>query len=356
MRFASLVAAGLAAALAAPAAAQVPRLTVDNIYASNEFSGDLVSVRWMADGEHFTRVERVDDGATDLHRINARTGIEQRIIDGTELVPRGADQPIRIERYTFSPDGRKLLIFTNSQRVWRQRTKGEYYVWDFVMVTLTPISLEPGYQMFAKFSPDGRYVGFVRDNNLFATNLQSGQERQLTHDGSENVINGTSDWVYEEELGLRDAFRWSPDGRRIAFWRFDQTVIKPFYLIDETQLYPELLPVRYPKAGEQNSEVRIGVVEVEGGSTTWMDLGPNEDIYIADMGFTDNPREIWFTRLNRNQNRIELVIGNTRTGSTGASAGIGTTTAGASALASPAGVRIHTIRLTARWEPMPPGR
>jgi dipeptidyl-peptidase-4 len=317
MRFKRLLLVGLAVALAAPAAAQVPQLTVDNIYSSREFSGDLVSLRWMDDGEHFTRIERGENGVTDLYRVNARTGIEQLAVVGADLVPPGADEPIRIERYTFSPDGTKLLIFTNSQRVWRQRTKGEYYVWSFAMGTLAPVSMKPGYQMFAKFSPDGRYVAFVRDNNLFATELQSGREHQLTSDGSENVINGTSDWVYEEELGLRDAFRWSPDGERIAFWRLDQTVIKPFYLIDETQLYPELLPVRYPKAGEQNSEVRIGVVEVEGGATTWMDLGAEQDIYIADMGFTDNPREIWFTRLNRHQNRIELVIGNTRTGSTG---------------------------------------
>ena len=124
------------------------------------------------------------------------------------------------------------------------------------------------------------------------TDLATGRERLVTTDGSENVINGTSDWVYEEELGLRDAFRFSPDGKRIAFWRLDQSAIKPFYLIDELTLYPELSPVRYPKAGEQNSEVRIGVADLETGETTWIDIGANPDIYIAQLDFVNSSDEI----------------------------------------------------------------
>src|SRR5438132_4037331 len=120
-------------------------------------------------------------------------------------------------------------------------------------------------------------VGFVRDNNLYVTDLATGAETALTTDGGENVINGTSDWVYEEELDLRDAFHWSPDGRRIAFWRFDQTAIRPFYLVDHDSRYPALVPVRYPKTGTPNSTVKIGVTEVASGRTSWVDLGADKE-------------------------------------------------------------------------------
>ncbi|PYO97856.1 MAG: S9 family peptidase [Gemmatimonadetes bacterium] len=157
-------------------------------------------------------------------------------------------------------------------------------------------------------------MAFVRDNNVYVTDLATGAEAALTRDGGENVINGTSDWVYEEELDLRDAFRWSPDGKRIAFWRLDQTAIPPFYLLNQDSLYPALVPVRYPKAGTANSEVKIGVVEVAGGRTSWVDLGPDKDIYVAAMGFADSSGALWLTRLNRHQNRLDLLLADPQTG------------------------------------------
>ena len=181
---------------------------------------------------------------------------------GRTSFPRARRDAIDVESYQFSKDATKLLIFTNSARVWRQRTKGTFFVWDFTAKRLLPVSTKPGYQMFAKLSPDGRQVGFVRDNNVFVTDLATGAETALTTDGDENIINGTTDWAYEEELDLRDAFRWSPDGQRIAFWRFDQTAVRPFYLLNADSLYPVLTPVRYPKTGTPNSKVQIGVVEL----------------------------------------------------------------------------------------------
>src|SRR5207237_1773557 len=129
----------------------------------------------------------------------------------------------------------------------------------------------------------------VRDHNIYVSDLATGTETALTTDGGENVINGTSDWVYEEELDLRDAFRWSPDGRRIAFWRFDQAAIRPFYLVNQDSLYPTLVPVRYPKTGTPNSTVKIGVAEVANGRTEWVDLGVEKDNNIEDMDFTGMP-------------------------------------------------------------------
>lgn len=307
-----LAAVCTAAVWVAPLAAQQP-LTVERIWGSDEFQSDLVSVRWAPDGRYFSHVEATPAG-TDLYLTEATTGARQRLVDGTDLLPPGANEPIRIEDYEFSADRSKVLIFTNSVRVWRLNTKGEYYVWDFDAHHLYPVSGEDGYQQFAKFSPDGRLVGFVRDNNLFVSDFARGREWQITTDGSDDIINGTADWVYEEELGLRDGFRISPDGRRIAFWRLDQSPIRPFYLLDETELYPEPVPVRYPKAGVENSAVRIGVADIETGSTIWVDLGPERDIYVAKMGFAHSSDEIWLTRLNRHQNRLDLMLADVTSG------------------------------------------
>jgi dipeptidyl-peptidase-4 len=289
-------------------------LTVERIFGSREFAPDLVSLRWMADGRHYTVVEPDRAGGTHLVRVEAETGRRDTLVRASELVPPGASEPVAIEDYAFSADGVRLLLFTNTVRVWRFNTKGTYFVWDFEARRLSPVSTRPGYQMFAKFSPDGRYVAFVRENDLYVTDLETGAERALTTDGGEEIVNGTSDWVYEEEFDLRDGFRWSPDGRRIAFWRFDQSPIRSFYLIDEMPLYPELVPVRYPKAGTPNSRVRLGVVELETGAVTWVDAGSDSEAYLPRMGFAGSPDEIWFLRMNRHQTQVELWWADVRTG------------------------------------------
>jgi len=295
-------------------ATQAPVLTVHSIWGTREFASDLVSPTWTKDGAAYMTIETDSAGHTDLYRVDAVSGKQERLVRGVDLVPAGATQPVAIEEYRFSSDGARLLIFTNSARVWRQNTKGTYYVWDLPAKRLIPVSAQPGYQMFAKFSPDGRMVAFVRGNNVYVTDLTTGAETAVTADGNENVINGTSDWVYEEELDLRDAFRWSPDGRRIAFWRLDQTAIRPFYLLNADSLYPELVPVRYPKAGTPNSEVRIGVVDLATHRTAWVDLGADKDIYVAAMDFAGSGDEIWLTRLNRHQNRLDLLLADTQRG------------------------------------------
>jgi dipeptidyl-peptidase-4 len=302
--------------LARPLAAQAPPappLTVHNVFGTRDFANDLVEIQWMRDGGAYTILES-NSSETDLYRVDALSGDRTLLVRGRDLVLPEGGEPIEVESYQFSRGGAQLLIFTNSLRVWRQNTKGTYYVWDFAAKRLIPVSRKPGYQMFAKFSPDGRLVGFVRDNNIFVTDLATGAETALTTDGGENVINGTSDWVYEEELDLRDAFRWSPDGQRIAFWRLDQSVIRPFYLVNADSLYPALVPVRYPKAGTPNADVRIGVVELATRRTTWVDLGADRDIYVAAMDFADSPTDLWLTRLNRHQNRLDVLLGDVRSG------------------------------------------
>ena len=303
----------LLALLARPVAAQAPALTVHSVFGSRDFAPDLVEIQWLREGGAYTVLES-DSSEEDLYRVDALSGDRTLLVRGRELVPPEGGEPMDVESYQLSSGGAKLLIFTKALRVWRQNTKGTYYVWDFAAKRLTPVSRKPGYQMFAKFSPDGRMVAFVRDNNIFVTDLATGAETALTTDGGETVINGTSDWAYEEELDLRDAFRWSPDGQRIAFWRLDQSAIRPFYLVNADSLYPALVPVRYPKTGTPNADVRIGVVELATRRTTWVDLGADRDIYVAAMDFADSPTELWLTRINRRQNRLDVLLGDARSG------------------------------------------
>ncbi|MGB5304067.1 MAG: DPP IV N-terminal domain-containing protein, partial [Gemmatimonadota bacterium] len=271
-------------------------LTVERIFGSGDFSGQSVSVRWMPDGLHWSTIDRDSAEHSELWQVDARTGQREKLISAAELIKEGSGDSLQIEGYAFSADGRRVLIFAESQQVWRARTKGRYYVFDFPTRRLIPVSDAEGWQMFAKFSPDGRQVAYVRDNDIFVNDLSSGEEQRLTFDGSETIINGTTDWVYEEELGLRDAFRWSPDGSRLAYWRFDQSPIRTYWLVDAMPLYPELNGIRYPKAGEANSKVRVGSVELASGETTWFDIGSDEDIYIARMEWASSSDEVVIQR------------------------------------------------------------
>jgi dipeptidyl-peptidase-4 len=311
------LAVGLSALLiAAPAHAQQTqtaqsRLTVERIFSGEFRLQGLPAIQWLNDGQRYTFVG--DDG--DLMVEDAASGRRQVLVAASALVPQGAQRPIEIEDYEWSEDERKLLVFTSSQRVWRENTRGKFYVWDLDRRTLTPISTQNGWQMFAKFSPDGSKVGFVRDNDLYVTDLATGRETRLTNDGGEQIINGTFDWVYEEELGLQDGWRWSPDGQRIAFWRIDQSPVRTFYMIQETDsLYSQPIALRYPKAGTPNPIARIGVVGVGGGATTWMDTGSDTEVLLSRMEWAESPTEVVIQRQNRIQNRIDVLLADATTG------------------------------------------
>ncbi|HUK63838.1 MAG TPA: DPP IV N-terminal domain-containing protein, partial [Dongiaceae bacterium] len=175
-----------------------------------------------------------------------------------------------------------------------------------------PLSTAPGLQMFAKFSPNGNAVAFVRDNNLVAVDIVNQRERTLTQDGSDVIINGTSDWVYEEELNLRDAFRWAPDSRRIAFWRFDQSPEPVHPIMDQASVHARANFMRYPQPGDANAHVRVGVVDIIADHTTWMNLD-NDSAYIPTVEWAGNDSLV-VQKLNRLQNRIDLLMVSTATG------------------------------------------
>jgi dipeptidyl-peptidase-4 len=306
-RLAGVVALGLG--LAGPVSAQ-RELTVEAIFASPELRVAGSGARWMPDGESFSYVAR--EG---LVLEEAVTGARRVTVESSALVLPDASGPIAIEDYEWSPDGGKLLIYTNSQRVWRANTKGTYYVYDLSARTLTPLSRQPGWQQFAKWSPTGDRIGFVRDNDIFVVDVAGSEERALTTDGSGLIINGTFDWVYEEELGLQDGWRWSPDGSRIAYWQLDQTDVAVFTWIDDLAgIYSVPFELRYPKAGEPPALARIGVVSAAGGATKWLDVGGEPDDYLARMDWADSPDEVLVQRLNRLQNRIDLILADAGTG------------------------------------------
>jgi len=296
-------------------------LTLERIFDSREFIPERFGpARWTKDGASYTTVEPSAEvkGSQDIVLYSAATGKREILVPATKLIAPGAAAPLAIEGYEWSPDGKLLLIFTNSQRVWRQNTRGDYWVLSPDKGSLKRLGagLEPQSLMFAKFSPQGDRVGYVSKNNIYVETLSDGRLLQLTQDGSETLINGTFDWVYEEELNLRDGFRWSPDGAAIAFWQLDSSAIPEFHMINNTDsLYPRVITFRYPKAGEANSRCRVGVVSSPGDEARWFKVpGDPSDNYIARMEWTSGPREIMLQRLNRLQNLNEVMLGDAESG------------------------------------------
>lgn len=295
-------------------------VTVERIYASRDFaSGSFGPARWLDDST-YTAVEPSASGkGSDLVRIDAASGRRSVLVGAALLTPAGRQEALDPEGYEWSADRTKLLIFTNSARVWRANTRGDFWVLDLAMNRLSQLggkNAQPSTLQFAKFSPDGKRVAYVREHNLYVESVGDGRIVALTSDGSVTTINGTFDWVYEEELGQRDGFRWSPDGARIAYWQLDAKGVRDFLLINNTDsLYSFVKPVQYPKAGTTNSSARIGVVSAAGGPTTWLAIpGDPRNNYLARMDWAGNSDEVAVQQLNRRQTVNTLYFGDAKTG------------------------------------------
>ena len=179
---------------------------------------------WLGNGDFYLDLEPSASGiGSDLVKYATATGKREIFVPAERLIPAGQTTPLPVEDYSLSPDGHRVLVFSNSKTVWRQNTRGDYWVLDLASGALRKLGGDAPASslMFAKFSPDNGKVGYVRANNIYVEDLASGKSTQLTYDGSDTTINGTSDWVNEEEFDIRDGFAWSPESRAIAFWQFN---------------------------------------------------------------------------------------------------------------------------------------
>jgi dipeptidyl-peptidase 4 len=320
---------------ASPISAESDKL-LHRMFASADFEvKNFGPARWLDGGDFYTTVEPSADGpdAQDIVRYETASGKREVLVSAAKLIPAGAKAPLMIEDYSWSKDKSRLLIYTNSAQVWRQNTRGDYWLLNLQSGELKKLGGDapPSSLMFAKFSPDSSKVAYVRANNIYVEDIASGKILALTTDGSATLINGTSDWVYEEELDVRDGFRWSPDSRHIAYWQFDTRGVGIFPLIYNLGApreivtgfpypglghYPSILDIAYPIPGTTNSSVRVGVVGVEGSETRWMAVpGDPRDNYIARMDWAGNSNELAMEHLNRLQNTSDVLIAD---GSSGA--------------------------------------
>jgi dipeptidyl-peptidase-4 len=297
------------------------QLSLERLYDSEEF--DLESfgpARWLSDGSGYTLLEdsSLVEDRQDIVRYDPATGDREILILALQLQPAGSKKPLKIDNYTWSSDGSKVLIYTNSRRVWRSNSRGDYWMFDLISGELAQLGRDftQSTLMFATFSPDDTRVAYVQLNNIYVENLDSNKVTKITSDGSTTLINGTFDWVYEEEFGLRNGFRWSPDGSRIAYWQLDSEGVEMFTLINNTDsLYPKLSQFPYPKVGETNSSARLGVIDAKGGPTAWIQLkGESRQHYPVFMEWAKNSDELVIQQLNRRQNVNRLELADASTG------------------------------------------
>ncbi len=292
---------------------------VERIYGTTELSSaSFGQTEWFDGGRQYVALERSASGpGRDLVAFDTATGARERLVPAAALIPPGSTDPLPVDSYAWSSDRTRLLVFTNTRRVWRQNTRGDYWVLDWPTGRLSKLggSSPEATLMFAKFSPDGSRVAWVREQNVYVEDLATGEIRPLTSDGGGDIINGTADWVNEEEFGIRDGFRWSPGGRFIAYWRFDTSGVGRFTLINNTDaLYPTVSVYPYPKPGTTNSAVSVHVADLEAGRTVRVATpGDPRDTYVPKLEWVDDGT-LMLQHMNRLQNTNRVLLADPATG------------------------------------------
>jgi len=290
--------------------AQKSKISLDDLFKKYTFyEKGITGITSMNDGESYTVLE--DDGK--VIKYNYTSGKQQDILfDPTTI--KNIDIS-RFEEYSLSEDESKIMIVTNISRIYRHSYNATYFIYDIKTKSIEPL-FEGKQVKLATFSPDGKKVSYVMDNNIFIKDLATKEVKQVTTDGKYNsIINGAPDWVYEEEFSLLTGMQWSPDSKKIAFFRFDETEVKQFNLTKfENNLYPENYTFKYPKAGEKNSIVSVHIFNLETNSTTKMDVGEETDQYITRIKWLSNSNQLSIIRLNRLQNRMDIFSNDANTG------------------------------------------
>ena len=289
------------------------KLELQDIFASPKFGQRGVSgLRSMTDGEHYTAVSKGH-----IIRFAYATGkAVDTVFRAGQLIDPVSGDTLPFDDYHFCSREQRMLLSTKTEPIYRHSSREFNYVFDRSTGQINRLS-RGGKQAFAQFSPDGNKASFMRDNNLFIIDLSTFTETQITTDGRINeVINGGTDWVYEEEFGFTRAFFWSPDSRRLLYYRFDEREVPEFVMPLFNGLYPEPYRFKYPKAGEKNAVVELQLYDLGSGTHQKLDVGPEADQYIARAGWTTDPNRLWFQRVNRHQNRVELVMADAHSAAT----------------------------------------
>lgn len=294
-------------------------LTIDRLFNSDEFKQEKLNpIKWFKNGNSYTILEESSTlkGGKNILEYDIQASASKILISAEQLIRNGWEKPLEIESYQWSNDESKLLIFTNSKRVWRTNTRGDYWIYNLKNSELKQLGkgLPESSLMFAKFSPDQKSIAFVSDFNIYVETLKNGKITQLTTDGTRDIINGTFDWAYEEEFSCKDGFRWSPDGKSIAYWQLDASDIKNFLMINYTDsVYSHTIPLQYPKVGEDPSSTRIGVVNLDTKKTVWIKIpGNQKQNYIPRMQWIGEV--VLVQQLNRKQNHLKFWKYNSITG------------------------------------------
>ena len=301
--------------------AQKKDLALDEIFNSSTFVSKTVrGVHWMKDGRSYSSYENdTTTKGVGIYLNGAKDTSKRLVLNTASLKINPTDPPFRFTTYQWSPDEKQIMFISappDREYLSRLTPAGNIFLYDLESRLFRRITnvAEPQYNV--KFSPDGKSFGLVRSNNLFLIEIKNGSERQLTTDGAEHIINGKFDWVYEEEFGISDGWQWSPDGKHIAFWRLDENRVPEYTMTEWDSLHLKLIPMRYPKPGDPNSLVKIGVIDLQANSTRWMDIGKNDDIYVPRIEWTTEVNTLSIQRLNRAQNCVEVLYADVSSGKT----------------------------------------
>jgi dipeptidyl-peptidase-4 len=292
--------------------AQKKQITLEDVWKNNTFRAKTVpGFNAMKDGKSYTQID-VDGEKQTIRVYDLKTGKQQKTLfdNGQTLA---GDTRVKIDDYAFSANEQKMLLKSESQNIYRHSVLNKIYVYDITANSLQ--QLDNGKVLHATFSPDGSKVAFVKDNNLYYKDLANGETVAVTSDGMKNsIINGNCDWVYEEEFSFTRAFDWSPDGKYLAYYRFDESGVPQYIMPMFTGLYPNNYTYKYPKAGEPNSVIQVKIYDVAKGATATCDIGSETDQYIPRIKWTKDPSKLCIFRLNRLQNKLELLLANASDG------------------------------------------
>lgn len=279
-------------------------LSLEKIFKEYQFYPLSVrGIQSMKDGEHYCKLS--PEG---IEEYSYLTGEKTRMILENKTLLIQDTLALKYDSYEFSPNEELVLLSTETEAIYRHSSKSNFYIYSLNDKSLTLLSPN-GKQRLASFSPTSQQVAFVRDNNLYMVNLLDRSEKQITTDGKfESIINGTTDWVYEEEFSFTRAFFWSPDGDYIAYYKFDESKVKEFWMTYYGDLYPEHEKYKYPKAGEDNSVVSIHTYHLTSEETKTMDIGSETDIYIPRIKWTHQSDALVIFWMNRLQNNLKFLL------------------------------------------------